>query len=153
MSVPIPILAHPDHKTYPVDEGPVPSLSEERKLVQHSAQEPILEDKRVGRSNQLLVPKQLELATAPCRLLDGAQRGRRALAPAVGGKPPRGYIVAFLEMLLLEVLLASPTGATLGEVVIFVAVEVGAAEEQRHDHQGFEECAHRHLDCVGVLRL
>lgn len=134
--------------TYPVDQRPVPRLGQERKLLQHAAQQPVLEDERVGRHDHPPVPEQLQLAPPQRRLLEGRERWRRARAPAVGrGAPPRRLDV----VALLVAPVGLPAQPARPEVVVPVAVEEGAAEEEGDDDERLEERADRHG--VGWLEM
>lgn len=59
----------------PVNLEPVPRLNEERKLLEDTAQEAVLEDERVGCGDDALVAEELQLATAQSRLLVSGESG------------------------------------------------------------------------------
>lgn len=54
--------------------------------------------------------------------------------------------MAVVILLVARVASPSSSGLALPEVVVLVAVEIGAAEEQRHDDEGLEEGAGTHDD-------
>lgn len=127
---------------YPVDEGPVPTLSEEGKLLQDSTEEAVLENKSIGRRDDALVAEQLELAAAQRRDLMRSEGGRGATAPFHETLTRVAFATDIVGALVA--LVVGPSRLILPEAVVLVAVEVGTAKEQRHDDGRFEERSDSH---------
>lgn len=135
---------------YPINEDPVSDFHQEGELLQETTRSPILKNLRIRRRQNSPISQDLKLATTQRRHLMRRQRRR---APTTSDQALLTRVSRLAHLIgTLITSVALPRRAALGEAVVLVTVEVGAAKEQRHDDEWFEERSDTHRGLFRVVR-
>lgn len=128
-------------KPYPINQGPIPTFDQERKLAEHATQQTIMKNGRVGRGDLKPGREDSNLAFAPS-VFRGMQQRR--------GPRSRTQSPIFIRIRGIRRtgtrLVRTSLPATPARNGMFGPVDPGPSEEENDDDQRLQDCSDSHGD-------